>query len=212
MSDLAAGTAAKADHVHEEHRDYEGAKLGMWLFLLTECMLFGGLFVLYAMYRADYVEAFTNGGKEMDALLGVINTLVLLTGSLTAAMSITALQRGARRLSAALISGTVLSGVVFMCIKAVEWTDHIHHGFYPSSALLKGKLGEQVFFSLYYVMTGLHGLHVIVGIIVLSVIGVMVYRGKVTREHFVALENGALYWHLVDIIWIFLLPLFYLAA
>lgn len=212
MSDVTAKEATGMAHAHEEHRDYEGAKLGMWLFLLTECMLFGGLFVLYAMYRADYVDAFSLGGKEMDAFLGVANTLVLLTGSLTAAMSLTALQRGNRRLSVGLLSGTVVSGVVFMCIKAMEWTDHIHKGFYPSSGLMKGKLGEQVFFSLYYVMTGLHGVHVIVGVLVLAWIAAMVARGKVTQDHFVALENGALYWHLVDIIWIFLLPLFYLAA
>lgn len=212
MSEVTVGSAAQPGHAHEEHRDYEGAKLGMWLFLLSECMLFGGLFVLYAMYRADYVEAFSRGGKEMDAFLGVANTLVLLTGSLTAAMSITALQRGNRRLSVGLVSTTVLTGVVFMCIKAMEWTDHIHKGFYPTSALLKGHTGEKVFFSLYYVMTGLHGVHVIVGVLVLTFMAVQVARGKVTKEHFVGLENAALYWHLVDIIWIFLLPLFYLAA
>jgi len=211
MSDVAA-EAVRAGHAHEEHRDYEGAKLGMWLFLFSECMLFGGLFVLYAMYRADHPRAFSAGGGHMDALLGVANTLVLLTGSFAVASSITALQRGRRKLAMGLVGTTILTGVAFMIVKAVEWSGHIRQGYFPHSHLLQGKPGEQLFFSLYYVMTGLHGVHVIAGIAVLTAALVLMARGKVTREHFVFLENAALYWHLVDIIWIFLLPLFYLAA
>ncbi|MGA9752364.1 MAG: cytochrome c oxidase subunit 3 family protein [Acidobacteriota bacterium] len=211
MSDVAA-EAGRAEHAHEEHRDYEGAKLGMWLFLFSECMLFGGLFVLYAMYRADHPRAFSAGGGHMDAFLGVANTLVLLTGSFAVASSITALQRGRRKLAMGLVGTTILTGVAFMIVKAVEWSGHIRQGYFPHSHLLQGKPGEQLFFSLYYVMTGLHGLHVIAGIAVLTAALILMARGKVTQEHFVFLENAALYWHLVDIIWIFLLPLFYLAA
>jgi cytochrome c oxidase subunit 3 len=211
MSDVAA-EAGRAEHAHEEHRDYEGAKLGMWLFLFSECMLFGGLFVLYAMYRADHPRAFSAGGSHMDAILGVANTLVLLTGSFAVASSITALQRGRRKLAMGLVGTTILTGVAFMIVKAVEWSGHIRQGYFPHSHLLQGKPGEQLFFSLYYVMTGLHGLHVIAGIAVLTAALILMARGKVTQEHFVFLENAALYWHLVDIIWIFLLPLFYLAA
>jgi cytochrome c oxidase subunit 3 len=196
----------------EAHRDYAGSKLGMWLFLFSECMLFGGLFTLYAMYRGDFTQAFLQGGREMDVLLGVINTLILLTGSMTIAMSLTALQKNHTRLAIGLIVTTILLALIFMINKGIEWNHHFQEGLYPSSDVLKGKEGEQIFFAMYYLMTGLHGLHVIAAGIVLTVMLVLVIRGKVTARDSVKLENSALYWHLVDIIWILLLPLFYLAA
>ncbi len=214
MSDLAGErvTTVEEPREHGPHRDYTGSKIGMWLFLFSECMLFGGLFVLYAMYRADFTSAFLTGGKDMNTFIGVFNTIVLLTGSWTVAMSITAVQRNQKKLAIGLISTTIVLGALFMVLKLMEWGEHIHHGLYPSSSTLAGKHGLQVFFSMYYVMTGLHGLHVIAGMTVLTVMLILLIRGKITAEHSVALENAALYWHLVDIIWIFLLPLFYLAA
>jgi cytochrome c oxidase subunit 3 len=197
----------------EEHRDDFGARLGMWLFLVTEMLLFSGLFLSYSFMRARYPFEFHHAGSEMNAVLGVTNTLVLLTSSLTMVLAIVAIQRGEKRRAMLGVAGTILLGAVFLVNKAFEWTAEIHHGNYPGSAHLATlPPGEQVFFGLYYTMTGLHGLHVLVGISVLSVMLVMVRRGRINADRFVILENGGLYWHLVDVVWIFLLPLFYLAA
>jgi cytochrome c oxidase subunit 3 len=149
----------------------------------------------------------------MNAVLGVTNTLVLLTSSLTMVLAIVAIQRGERRRAMLGVAGTILLGAVFLVNKAFEWTAEIHHGNYPGSPHLATlPPGEQVFFGLYYTMTGLHGLHVLVGISVLTVMLVLLKRDRISQDRFVLLENGGLYWHLVDVVWIFLLPLFYLAA
>jgi cytochrome c oxidase subunit III len=199
--------------VHPIHKDYEGAKLGMWLFLFTEILLFGGLFLLYSVYRSRYPLEFHDGGQHLNVVIGVANTVILLTSSLTVALSIAALQRGNRRLSIICLSGTLVLGAVFLVDKYIEWSGEIHHGLYPNSpVLLKRPLGDQIFFGLYYSMTGLHGLHVMAGIILLSVMLALIIRNKITSGDFNKLENAGLYWHLVDVIWIFLLPLFYLAA
>jgi len=198
---------------HSEHRDDYGAKLGMWLFLVTEINLFGGLFITYAYMRNKYPEGFHHGGSQLNATLGVTNTVVLLTSSLTAVLALWAIQQGKAKLSKQLLTATVLFGLVFLVIKTVEWSAKIHHGIYPNSEHLATlPHGEQIFYGLYFTMTGLHGVHVVVGMLVLSVIARMVGQSKITRDQHVVLENGALYWHLVDVVWIFLLPLFYLAA
>ena len=195
------------------HRDDQGAKLGMWLFLVTEIVLFGGLFIAYSYMRYRYPAEFHHAGSELNVRLGVINTIVLLTSSLTVALSIVAIQRAEIRTTISLLSVTVGLGLTFLVIKGFEWAAKFQHGLYPSSAHLATlPPGEQVFFGLYYTMTGLHGLHVLVGVSVLAVLARMVARGSIRQDRYVHLENGGLYWHLVDVIWIFLLPLFYLAA
>ncbi len=200
-------------HAHAEHRDTFGAKLGMWLFLVTEINLFGGLFIAYSYMRHKYPAEFHHGGGELNATLGVTNTLVLLTSSLTVVLAILALQEGKKARSQAFLYATCGLGIVFLVIKAFEWSAKFHHGLYPGAAHLASlPHGEQVFFGLYFTMTGLHGLHVLVGMSVLFVVARMIAAGKVTRERNTTLDNAGLYWHLVDIIWIFLLPLFYLAA
>ncbi len=198
---------------HAVHRDDYGAKLGMWLFLVTEINLFGGLFIAYAYMRHKYPADFHHGGMQLNATLGVTNTLVLLTSSLTVVLSIWAIQVGKQALSKRLLFTTITLGAIFLTIKAVEWSAKFHHGMYPSAAHLSTlPHGEQVFFGLYFTLTGLHGLHVVVGMVVLTVLLRLVGQGKLNQQGYVALENGGLYWHLVDVIWIFLLPLFYLAA
>lgn len=198
---------------HAGHKDYEGAKLGMWLFLFTEILLFGGLFILYSAYRARYPLEFHDGGQHLNVTIGVANTIILLTSSLTIAFSITALRKGDRRISIFCLAATIFLGIAFLVNKYIEWSAEIHHGLYPNSpVLMQRPHGDQIFFGLYYSMTGLHGLHIVAGILLLSVMLVFVLREKVTRADFNRLENAGLYWHLVDIIWIFLLPLFYLAA
>jgi len=144
-------------------------------------------------------------------VLGCINTLILLTSSLCAAMAVTAIQQDNRQLTLRLLGGTILCAAGFMVIKYVEWSAKIHHGIYPGSArLVEGPPGESVFFSLYYMSTGIHGLHVLIGATLLAWIAMQVKGGSITSTDFVILENGALYWHLVDLIWIFIFPLYYL--
>ena len=201
------------EFVLEEAKDYTGAKLGMWLFILSEILLFGGMFILYSAYRYKNPADFHHASEELDVILGTLNTLILLTSSLTMAVSISAIQKGKRKLSMVLLMATMVLGLLFLVNKGFEWGTKIEHGIYPNStALLSRAKGEILFFGLYYVMTGLHGLHVFVGICVLSVMLAFLLREKINQTRFIPLENSGLYWHLVDIIWIFLYPLFYLIA
>jgi cytochrome c oxidase subunit 3 len=195
----------------ETHKDVISSKLGMWLFILSELLLFGGMFILYSAYRYKNPTDFHHASRELEVLLGTLNTIILLTSSLSMAASITANQRGQRKLSIYLLIATIALGLLFLVNKGFEWSTKIEHGIYPNSpALLSRAKGEILFFGLYYVMTGLHGLHVLVGLGVLSVMLVSLLKEKINQSHFAGLENSGLYWHLVDIIWIFLYPLFYL--
>jgi cytochrome c oxidase subunit 3 len=201
---------APAPHVH---KDYQGAKLGMWLFLFTEILLFGGLFLLYSAYRARYPLDFHTGGQHLNVFIGVANTVILLTSSLTVAVAISAIQRGNRKLAMLGLGITIAFGLLFLVNKYIEWMQEIRKGIYPNGpALLKLHDGEKIFYGLYYSMTGLHGLHVLAGLIALSITLDFVRREKITSADYGKLENVGLYWHLVDVIWIFLLPLLYLAA
>ena len=196
---------------HTEHRDYTGSKLGMWFFLFTEVLLFGGLFLVYSVYRAMHPGEFHEAAKELSTVIGAANTVILLTSSLTIAASISAIQRGSRKLSILLQSTTLLFGALFLVNKYFEWSAKFQHGLYPDAPeLLERGHGQILFYGLYYVMTGLHGLHVLAGLVL---IGAMLYftaRERVNSRNFGWLENSGLYWHLVDIIWIYLFPLFYL--
>jgi cytochrome c oxidase subunit 3 len=191
--------------------DRAGIKLGMWLFLYSEIILFGGLFVLYAAYLHRYSEFFAEGGKELDRVIGTINTVVLLISSFTVAASITAMQRNAKKQTVGFLLFSIFCGIIFLVNKYFEWGSKIHHDIYPNSeTLVAGDPGVNIFFGLYYVITGLHGLHVIIGMVLLSISLVFVLTGKITPSRFSMLDNSGLYWHLVDLIWIFVFPLFYL--
>ncbi len=203
-----------ADHSggHVMHRDDFASKLGMWLFLFTEVTLFGGLFLLYFSYRVKYSHDFHEGAMHLDLVKGTMNTAILLTSSLTMALSILALTRKSFKLSLFHLAITILCGLGFLINKYFEYGHKLHDGLYPGSdKMAEMAQGEQVFFGLYWVMTGLHSFHVIVGMIMLSYFGMQIIKGtKVTPDNYARLENGGLYWHLVDLIWIFLFPLFYL--
>ena len=197
--------------VHQIHRDDVGAKMGMWLFLFTEVLLFGGMFLVYAVYRYQYPSQFHIAAMELNTAMGTFNTIILLTSSLTVALSIAALHNGKKILSLILLSATLLFALIFMVVKYFEWTTKISHGIYPGSPELLAKPNGQIlFFGLYYVMTGLHGLHVLIGMVVIAFMIVFIAKDKVTADNYIKLENSGLYWHLVDLIWIFLFPLFYL--
>lgn len=183
----------------------------MWLFIFTELLLFTGLFMTYTLFRYKNWQAFHLAAEELDTFIGALNTVILLTSSATIAMSITALQQGKKKLTLALMGFTMLVGIVFLVNKYFEWGMKFEHGLYPGSETLQqfGK-GEVLFFGLYFFMTGLHALHIVAGLIFIGFVFYFVVRDKVRPDNFVLLENAGLYWHLVDIIWIFLFPLFYL--
>lgn len=196
---------------HSEHRDYTGAKIGMWLFLFTEVLLFGGLFLVYSVYRDAHTADFHVAAQELSTVIGAINTVILLTSSLTMALSITALQRSEKMKSALFQAATVILGIAFLINKYVEWSEHIRHGFYPGSTELLAKgHGQVLFFGLYYVMTGIHGIHVLIGMGLIASMLVFTLREKISGDDYIKLENTGLFWHLVDVIWIYLFPLFYL--
>jgi len=205
---------SSAEHVaegHHVHRDDEGARLGMWLSLFTELLLFGGMFLVYSIYHYLHQNEFHLAAKQLNTLMGTLNTVILLTSSLTMALSIAALQKGKQTLSVFMQLVTILFALLFLLNKYFEWSAKINHGIYPQSdELLTQSNGTILFFGLYYIMTGLHGLHVIIGVAVISYMTIGTIKGKINSANFVRLEAAGLYWHLVDIIWIFLFPLFYL--
>ncbi len=195
----------------EEHRDDKAAKLGMWIFIFTELLLFGGLFLVYSVYRAQYHKEFHEAALELNVTIGALNTVVLLISSMTVAMALTALQKKNKGLSLRLLAVTLLMAFVFLVNKYFEWGAKFHHGLYPGSEVMaKLEHGYLLYFSLYFFMTGLHALHILIGMTILTIVYFRIRKEKIHSEKFVFLENGALYWHLVDLIWIFLFPLLYL--
>lgn len=193
------------------HRDDIGARMGMWLFLFTELILFGGMFILYSVYRYMHPDSFHLAAKELNTIVGTFNTAILLTSSLTMVLAIVAIQRKQKSLSIFFQFITIILALGFMVNKYFEWTAKFHHGIYPGSDILLSRPpGEILFFGLYYVMTGLHGLHVIIGVVLIGMMTRLTAKGIITDSSYVKLESAGLYWHLVDIIWIFLFPLFYL--
>jgi cytochrome c oxidase subunit 3 len=193
--------------------DYAGKKIGMWIFLFTELLFFGGMFLLYSIYRSQYPSEFHVSAAEENLVMGTINTFILLTSSLFIALSIAAIKEGRKKLSLWLQSATIICGILFLVIKYFEWSDKIVKGIYPDSpVLLNMGNGETLFFGLYYVMTGIHGLHVLIGIIIIAIMLYFTQTDIITNKNFIKLENTGLYWHFVDIVWIYLFPLFYLVT
>ena len=191
----------------------EAATLGMWVFLVTEVLFFGGLFATYAVYRRWYPDAFAAASHELDDVLGTINTAVLITSSLTMALAVHAAQLGERKRVMMWLAVTMLLGAVFLGVKAFEYYTEFseHHvpglGFEFDARYVRQ---AQLFFSLYFVMTGLHALHMIIGLGVMTVMLWWAWRGTITKEYYSPIEISGLYWHFVDIVWIFLFPLLYL--
>lgn len=200
------------NNIHD-HYDHEGSKLGMWLFIFTEILFFGGLFIVYSVMRYKNETAFSLAAEELNVAIGTINTIILLVSSATIAMSITSIQLKKKNLTIFLLGVTLILAIVFLVNKYFEWGVKIGHGIYPGSEILQEMgHGETLFFGLYYFMTGLHALHIIIGLVLISIIMIKVKNGKIHADRFVQLENTGLYWHLVDVIWIFLFPLYYLIA
>jgi cytochrome c oxidase subunit 3 len=194
-----------------KHTDDVGAKMGMWLFLFTEMLFFGGMFLLYAVYSTKYSADFSGASSELNRVIGTFNTVILITSSLTAALSLSEIKKGALRSASVCLGITALIGIVFLIMKYIEWSAKIRHGIYPGSSYFNDMShGKVLFYSLYFVMTGIHAFHVLIGIGVFVVVLFMLRNGTVRENNFIKLENAALYWHFVDIAWIYLFPLLYL--
>lgn len=187
------------------------AHLGMWLFLASEVLLFGALFAVYAGYRVEYAAEFAAGGRRNSLVLGSVNTFLLLASSLVAALAVEAFERERARLAGALLLLTVACGALFLTLKLSEYAEHARAGILPGIHYRSAELatpGARTFFTLYFVMTGLHGLHVLGGMTALAGVGLRTFSKR--RPPPATVELSVLYWHLVDVIWIFLWPLFYL--
>ena len=202
-------------HFETLEQQAHAARLGMWVFLATEVLLFGAAFALFVSYQVHFPDAFRQSIEHNAKILGSVNTGVLLTSSTLVAGAVHALRAGSRRSSSWLLVGTIGLAFVFLGIKATEYGRHFADGIYPGGVghffVEHHARGMAEFWTLYYLMTGLHAVHVTIGIGVLGVLLVKVLRGSIGQRTAHKLEVGAIYWHLVDVIWIFLWPLFYLA-
>lgn len=225
--------------VHEELGGYEGSKLGMWLFLATELLLFGVLFAAFGLFHVKFLEAFKLAHYSLDKSLGALNTVVLIVSSMSAALALDSIQRGRRRLTSLLLICTIILAAVFLVVKYFEYTHKFEMNILPGSAesikdpdsgeyikvssyieqkglsspaATKLEQGIDLFFTFYFVMTAVHGLHVLLGMTILFVLLWKNRQGRYSYWYYTPIENGALYWHLVDLIWIYLFPLFYLIS
>jgi cytochrome c oxidase subunit 3 len=193
------------------HHDYIGSKMGMWIFIFTELFLFGGLFLVYAVFRSQYSADFHKAAEETNTFIGTLNTVVLLISSMTVAMSITAIQTNKKGRAIRLLVATLFLALIFLVNKYFEWGHKFEYKLYPGSPVLENlPKGELLFFGLYFMMTGLHGLHVVVGMVLLTITIFRIRSGHVHAGNYSLQENAGLYWHLVDLIWIFLFPMMYL--
>ncbi|MBI3405331.1 MAG: cytochrome c oxidase subunit 3 family protein [Acidobacteria bacterium] len=183
----------------------------MWLFLLTEIMFFGGMFTGYTVYRLKYPQAFVAGSHLLDIRLGGFNTAVLIASSLTMALAVHAAQMGKRKAIIGFLLLTFVLGGVFLGVKAVEYSHKFHDHLVPGPNFEALQYREtQLFFSFYFAMTGMHALHMVIGMVMMGILIRMAQKGRFTADYYSPVEMGGLYWHFVDIVWIFLFPLLYL--
>jgi cytochrome c oxidase subunit 3 len=196
----------------EDSRQQEHASTsGMWVFLATEAVFFGGLFLAYTVFRVSYPHAFAMGSARTDGLLGLINTAVLLTSSFIVASAVQLAQAGRTRWLTAMLVTTAILGIVFLALKGIEYREHILDHLLPGSHFSNSlPRTVELFFWLYFVMTGLHAIHVMIGICVLGVMAFFSMQGRFSSDYYNPLKVSGLYWHFVDIVWVFLYPLFYL--
>jgi cytochrome c oxidase subunit 3 len=218
---LSVKEAPLAHHFESLAQQQRASLLGMWMFLATEILFFGGMFAAYTVYRWMYPEAFLLGSKQLNEALGGVNTAVLLTSSLTMVLAVYSAHAGSSRFAALWLGLTVVLGVVFLVIKGFEWTHDYHEGLIPvlpnwnrerwadAEPPVNPEHGK-LFFLLYFIMTGMHALHMLIGFGVIAVILVQALRERYSPEYYTPVEVTGLYWHFVDVIWIFLFPLFYL--
>ena len=209
-------------HFADMEQQKNAASLGMWLFLATEVMFFGGMFCAYLVYRYLYYNEFAAGSRSIDLKWGTINTAVLICSSLTVALSVRAAQLGKRKTLVILLLATLVFGLAFLGIKGIEWKAKFDEHHVPGSSFDSSDIAReypqipidshrlQIFFSLYFAMTGLHALHMIIGVGLFSYIIYQANKGRYGPGYYTPVEMAGLYWHFVDIVWIYLFPLLYL--
>ncbi len=211
---MSANPSVLAHHFEDLEQQHEAAALGMWAFLATEVLVFGALFIGYASYRALYPDAFARASAHLNVWIAGSNTIILLASSLTMALAVYGAQVGRRGLLTACLVLTALLGTAFMVLKAVEYSldyrDHLVPGLAFRTEAWEQPQQVQLFLLFYYIMTGLHALHLTIGIAVVAVVAVLAWLGRFTAQYYSPVEVTGLYWHFVDVIWIFLLPLLYL--
>ena len=226
ISDQARTDVAGANQGHAVAHQFddagqqrEAAELGMWLFLVTEIMFFGGLFLGYAIYRSLYPAVFAEASHHLNVWIGAANTAVLLASSLTMALAVYAAEHRQRRRALMLLAATAILGTMFLAVKAFEYHEKYVEQHVPVRALTfhysddpQTNQAGHIFFSLYFLMTGMHALHMVIGLAALLVLIVLVRRGRLLGERSTAVHCTGLYWHFVDIIWVFLFPLLYLVG
>jgi len=208
-------SAQVAHQFDDATQQYEASTLGMWAFLITEIMFFGGLFAGFFVYILGHAAAFAEGSRHLDLALGTVNTLVLLGSSLTMALAVRGAQRGDRRGQVVFLVLTIILGVAFLGIKGLEYAHKFEQHLVPGPLFrMEGPHAQsaQLFFSFYFAMTGVHALHMIVGVGLLVWLLVNALRGKYSAEYLNPVEVSGLYWHFVDVVWIFLFPTLYLVA
>jgi cytochrome c oxidase subunit III len=207
------GDTYYAHQFEDAAQSHESITLGMWIFLITEVMFFGGLFTAYAIYRAQYSSAFNEGSHMLDITLGCFNTVVLILSSLTMALAVRSAQLGKMAGAVFNMVLTLGLGTVFLGVKAVEYTAKFQHGLVPGPNFAPHgvhSFGLELYYSLYFALTGMHAVHMIIGAAILTVIIGMTVKGKINKTYHSPIEIFGLYWHFVDIVWIFLFPLLYL--
>ena len=200
-------------HFETREQQYEAANLGMWAFLVQEILFFGGLFGAYTVYRSQYFQAFVEGSHHLDITLGAFNTAVLIGSSLTMALAVHAAQTGRLNAIIGWLVSTIVLGCTFLGVKAVEYSHKYHEGLVPGASFSVDSAQPgplKIFFSFYFVMTGMHAFHMVVGIGIMLWLIIKTIRGTFSTKYFTPVEMTGLYWHFVDIVWIFLFPLLYL--
>jgi cytochrome c oxidase subunit III len=207
-------TLALREQFETAEQQKDASTLGMWIFLVTEIMFFGGMFLAYTIYRSAFPHVFAIASSSLDPVIGAANTVVLLCSSFTMVLAVRAAQLGQRKAIITFLILTLILGGVFLGVKAYEWHDkYVEHHIPGPSFHLEGTTEQghaQLFFSLYFAMTGLHALHMVIGAGLLSFLIWKAKQGVYTAEYFTPVDLGGLYWHFVDVIWIFLFPLLYL--
>jgi len=203
-----------ADHFATPYQQVESSKLGMWLFLATEILLFGGLFTAYSVYAYAHPGVFKEAHRYLDVTLGMTNTIVLLFSSLTVVLAIHAAQKDKIKWVVFNLGLTIVCAAAFLVVKYFEYAHKFHAGLLPgryfTNATISNPDQAHIFFGIYFLMTGLHGIHVVIGIGLLTWILLRAIKGDFGSQYYLPIEISGLYWHLVDVIWIFLFPLLYL--
>lgn len=208
-----AGQARLAGHFASLEVQNHAARLGMWLFLATEILLFAGLFVCYACYRFLFPQAFAEASRMLSLQMGTLNTLILITSSFTAAMAVHYAKEGKNKLVATMFILTIVMAMGFLVVKGFEYHHKFVEGTLPGRYYHNTELtlpGASMYFTVYFLATGLHAFHVIIGMGILTWMTVRAMKNEFGHSHYVPIELGSMYWHLVDLVWIFLFPLLYL--